>query len=140
MAGLNAQSKGRRLGVFNPHEEKRASARDQERGERFFIKVCGRDVPSAVIDGGVRAVTGRKPVDPDGVTAYLEGKFGDDLKSVRAAMKRLAASYSPAELSRQAYLLYERFRPAVPEGKRGWGAKGVLDLGLIERLGRAEPG
>jgi hypothetical protein len=32
--------------------------------------------------------------------------------------------------------LYERFRPSVPEGKKGWGAKGKLDLGLIGRLAK----
>ena len=37
---------------------------------------------------------------------------------------------------REAYRLYERFRPAIPEGKKGWGAKGDLDLGLIGRLAK----
>jgi hypothetical protein len=30
--------------------------------------------------------------------------------------------------------LYERFRPQIPEGARGWGAKRELDLELIEQL------
>ena len=47
-------------------------------------------------------------------------------------MRRLARRYAPADLARAAYPLYEQFRPAVPAGKRGWGAKGVLDLDLIE--------
>jgi hypothetical protein len=29
LAGLNAQSKGRRLGIFKPHEEKTKAARDR---------------------------------------------------------------------------------------------------------------
>jgi hypothetical protein len=36
VAGLNAQAKGRRLGIFKPHEEKAKKAREKERGERFF--------------------------------------------------------------------------------------------------------
>jgi hypothetical protein len=32
--------------------------------------------------------------------------------------------------------IYERFRPAIPEGVKGWGATGNLDLGLIERLAK----
>ena len=34
------------------------------------------------------------------------------------------------------YPLYERFRPAIPEGVKGWGAKGDLDLELIGRLAK----
>jgi hypothetical protein len=41
VAGLNAQAKGR-LGIFKPHEEKAKKAREKERGERFWIEVCGR--------------------------------------------------------------------------------------------------
>ena len=33
---------------------------------------------------GIRAVRGRNPIDPDSVRRYLEDKFGDDLKAVRA--------------------------------------------------------
>ena len=46
---------------------------------------------------------------------YLEQKFGPDLKAVRSAMSRLAKSYKPGELAAEAYPLYERFRPEVPE-------------------------
>ena len=35
VAGLNAQSKGRRLGIFKPHEEKPKKAREKERDEEF---------------------------------------------------------------------------------------------------------
>ena len=45
VAGLNAQAKGRRLGIFKPHEEKPKKAREKEPGERFWIEVCGRPVP-----------------------------------------------------------------------------------------------
>jgi hypothetical protein len=97
------------------------------------VEVCGREVSAIVTPDGVRAVTG-KPVDPDDVEEYLEDKFGDDLKVVRAVMAKVAKSYRPVELALQAYPLYERFRPAVPGGKSGWGAKGKLDLGLMGRL------
>lgn len=79
-------------------------------------------------------MSGGKPLDPDAVSEYLERKFGDDLKATRAVLTRLAKSYPPAELGRVAYSLYERFRPEVPEGKKGWGAKGRLDLDRVERM------
>ena len=67
---------------------------------------------------------------------YLEDKFGDDLKAVRSAMQKPAKAYRPQELAHDAYRLYERFRPDIPAGKKGWGAEGDLDLGLIERLSK----
>jgi hypothetical protein len=136
VAGLNAQSKGRKLGLFKPHEDKPKKAREQEPGEVFLVEVCGRAVPAMNTGEGIRAAQAGKPINPDSVQRYLEDKFGDDLKVVRAALERLARSYSPAELGRAAYSLYERFRPDVPEGTRGWGARGELDLERIEQLGR----
>jgi hypothetical protein len=41
VAGLNAPAKGRRLGVFQPHEEKAQKARKQEPGERL-LRLKGR--------------------------------------------------------------------------------------------------
>ena len=67
---------------------------------------------------------------------YLDDKFGENLKAVRSAMRKLAKAYKPQELAHDAYSLYERFRPDIPAGKKGWGAKGDLDLGLIEQMAR----
>jgi hypothetical protein len=38
VAGLNAQAKGRRQGIFKPHEKRAKKAREKERGERFLIE------------------------------------------------------------------------------------------------------
>jgi hypothetical protein len=101
-----------------------------------LIEVLGRPVPVMNTENGIRAVRGRNPIDPDSVRRYLEDKFGDDLKAVRSAMQKLAKAYKPQELAHDAYPLYECFRPSIPEGVKGWGAKGDLDLGLIEGLAR----
>ncbi len=134
VAGLNAQSKGRRLGIFKPDEEKVREAREKEKGETYLVEVCGRPVPVVNTEEGVRAVRGGKPIRPSGVRRYLEDKFGEDLPAVRAAMGQLARSRTPERLAAEGFTLYEQFRPQIPEGKKGWGAKGVLDLGLIRRL------
>jgi hypothetical protein len=84
---------------------------------------------------GVRAVAESKPIQPDGVERYLESKFGDALAETRRAMMDLASGLEPDELAAQAFSLYEQFRPRIPEGVRGWGAKGELDLARIRRLG-----
>lgn len=136
VAGLNAQAKGRRLGIFKPHGEGAKQAREKERGEDFWIEICGRPVPAKNTDEGIRAVSGAKVIEPDGVRRYLEAKFGENLGAVRSAMRRLARSFQPRELAEAAFRLYERFRPAIPEGVKGWGAQGDLDLGVIEELGK----
>ena len=113
VAGLNAQSKGRRLGIFKPHEEKAHKARKKEPGERFLIEVCGRPVPAKNTDNGIRAVQKSQPIDPESVRRYLHNKFGDDLKAVKSAMQKLAKAYKPQQLAHDAYALYERFRPDI---------------------------
>jgi hypothetical protein len=136
LAGLTAQSKGRRLGIYKPHEEGTQQAREKEHGEEFWIELCGRPLPARNTEDGIRAVKGAQVIEPDGVRRYLEGKFGGDLGAVRSAMQRLAGSLRPKELADRAFGLYERFRPAIPEGVRGWGAKGILELGVIEGLAK----
>src|SRR5438270_238676 len=67
LAGLNAQAKGRRLGIFKPHEEKAKKAREKGRGERFWIEVLGRPAPATNTEDGIRAVRGapgRSPASP----------------------------------------------------------------------------
>jgi hypothetical protein len=134
VAGLTAQSKGRRLGIYKPvpHEVKKARAR--KRGEEFLIEVCGRPVPAISTTDGVRAVIKNKPIEPKSVEQYLESKFGESLGTTRAAMRDLAKALRPEQLSTNAFRLYEEFRPAIPEGVTGWGAKGKLDIDRIRSL------
>lgn len=137
VAGLNAQSKGRSLGIFGPPKAVERSTGKPKKvglGEDFWITVAGRPVPAKRTDEGVRAVIGDKPIDPAGVQHYLESKLGEHYAPVRTAMEALAASMEPSDLEYAAYALYETFRPKIPAGKRGWGAAGELDLGLIREL------
>ena len=66
-----------------------------------------------------------------GVRTYIARAFGDHLAEVRSEMAALAASLPPDELNRVAFRLYEKFRPDVPKGAEGWGAKGVLQIDRI---------
>jgi hypothetical protein len=139
VAGLNAQAKGRRLGIFKPHEERAAKARKKAPNEGFLVEVCGRAVPAVNTGDGIRATRTGRAIDPASVQSYLERAFGEHLPAVRTAMTRLAKSYRPAELANAAFGLYEQFRPAIPEGVRGWGAKGELDLADIRGLAKRKP-
>lgn len=134
VAGLTAQSKGRRLGIYKPVPQDVKKARAQKRGQEFFVELCGRAVPAINTSDGVRAVTKDKPIEPRSVERYLESKFGESLATARAAMRDLAKVFPREQLENNAFTLYERFRPAIPEGVTGWGAKGSLDVGRIRSL------
>lgn len=136
VAGMNAQSKGRRLGIYEekPEEEKQPSERKPGGPQPEFVRILNRGVPAIHTPEGLRATEEGQPIDPKSVQRYLESKFGDHLESVQAAMHTLAQSYPARELETKAYTFYEEFRPEVPEGTRGWGARGELDLEKILSL------
>ena len=138
VAGLNAQSKGRKLGIY---EEKSEEEKEKEKGKKKekpvdFIEILGRGVPVIKTPHGLRAAIDGEPIYAESVELYLKQKFGDDFDEARAALEKLAKAYTPKQLESQAYGLYEKFRPEIPEGKKGWGAKGELDLDYIRSLAK----
>jgi len=136
VAGLNAQSKGRRLGIYAEKKAEQGEAKSTKRPEPRFVQLLGRSVPVTRTAQGMRALSKDAPVTAESVRHYLQQKFGEDLPRVREALEALAAAYEPGRLEAEAYALYENFRPSVPEGKQGWGAKGELDLDKIRALAR----
>lgn len=145
VAGLNAQSKGKKLGIYGEKSEDETLApgasagekedRKKEEAERpEFIELLGRGIPAVKTPHGLRAAEKGKPIHAESVQTYLEQKFKDDLDDARMAMQKLANAFTPKQLESKAYGLYEKFRPQIPEGKKGWGAKGELDLDYIRSL------
>ena len=56
LAGLNAQSKGRRLGIFEEHPQEEPKApRKRAPGEEFVVDLLGREVPVVSTEAGLRA-------------------------------------------------------------------------------------
>ncbi len=137
VAGLNAQTKGRMLGIYGQPKppERGGPPKKVGLGEDFWVELCNRPIPCKNTEDGVRAVIKDKTIEPAAARKYLESKFGDALPAVRDAMEALAGSYEPEALADVAYDLYERFRPEIARGRRGWGQKGDLDLDLIRSLG-----
>jgi len=138
VAGLNAQSKGRRLGIYEEksEEEKEKEKKKKKPGETEFIEILGRGVPAVKTPKGLRAAIQGEAIHAGSVEAYLKQKFKDELEDTRAAMEKLAKAYTPKQLEKEAYGLYEKFRPKIPEGKKGWGAQGELDLDYIRSLAK----
>ncbi len=134
VAGLNAQSKGQRLGIFHPSEEAASEVRKRKHGEEFPVELLGRAVPAVNTPDGLRATTKGTPINPDSVSRYLDTKFKDALPEIRKAMEELADSLPKQELNKRGFALYEEFRPEIPEGVKGWGALGELDAKTIRSL------
>jgi hypothetical protein len=140
VAGLTAQAKGQRLGIFTPSPEavRRQRAEKAKKAGVFPVALLGRAVPVLHTAEGVRAVgKDQAPVEPASVEKYLRSKFGESLPVVRRAMEQLAQSRAPEQLAEEAFRLYEAFRPSVPAGESGWGAKGTLSLAKIYQLAQA---
>jgi hypothetical protein len=137
VAGLTAQSKGQRLGIFTPSPDavRRERAKKAKAAGVLRVALLGRAVPVLRTDDGLRAMAkDQKPMAPASVEKYLQSKFGERLPEVRSAMKKLALSRGQDALVDEAFQLYEVFRPEVPTGESGWGAKGKLSLKRIQEL------
>jgi hypothetical protein len=134
VAGTAAHAKARRLGLA----EDRPPADDlRDLARRRVVRLLGRDVPVAEAEDGALLAIGRdgKPAPAAPVEAYVARAFGNRLGDARKAMEALAATLPPDELNRVAFRVYEQFRPDVPEGVQGWGAKGELRLAAIRGAG-----
>lgn len=137
VAGSSARIKARAIGLEEERRdgeprEKKAAA---ERRPAGTVHLLGRDVPVLEGEDGLRAADGDRPASPAPARSYVARAFGEHLPAVRRAMERLASSLPPEQLNRVGFRLYEQFRPDVPAGAKGWGAKGVLDLRRIEGAG-----
>jgi len=71
-------------------------------------------------------ITTSRPIPAGVVQRYVEKAFGDHLVKVREAMEQLAGRHEPAELNRIGFRLYEKFRPEIPPGNKGWHAAVAL--------------
>ncbi len=105
VAGLNAQSKGRRLGIY---EEKKDKPEEQETKidkpvHLEFIELLGHGVPVIKTAQGLRAYIKGETIEPESVQSYLEKKFGADLDEARNSMELLARSLPPAGIENSCF-------------------------------------
>jgi hypothetical protein len=140
VAGLNAYAKGVSLGLFEPSSKAVDDHLKKAKPEATLkVDLLHRAVPVVRTPDGLRALSKDRPISPESVDRYLQSKFGDDLEATRRVMGKLANSLPRRKIAARAYRLYERFRPEVPAGVRGWGAAGKLALDRIEALCDEDP-
>ena len=142
VAGLTAQSKGRRLGIYTPSSDE-GRERLREKRERIgaeTVELMDRAIPCVRTPDGLRALSGASPTEPESVRKYLAGRFKENLPLVETKLIELAAIFDPAELDREAMSIYMRLRPNVPKGREGWGQAGLLDTDKLVVMIRKHSG
>ena len=136
VAGSSARVKARAIGLADAKQDgaglHEAADAKRQAAPAKTVRLLGREVPVTEAKDGLRALDRDHAAAPGPARAYVEHALGAHLPAVRQAMEHLAAALPPEELNRVGFRLYERFRPEVPAGVKGWGAKGVLDLARIK--------
>src|SRR5512135_796517 len=67
VAGLNAQSKGQRLGIYTPAEkeiDEKQRKKERKAGDVEMVEVVGRPVPTKHTEHGLRATVKGEEIDP----------------------------------------------------------------------------
>ena len=80
LAGLNAHSKGVRLGIYAPTPAEVSEARHKARSAMkgvTEVDLLGRRIPVVETPDGMRALVKDAPDSPESVERYLRGRFGD---------------------------------------------------------------
>ncbi|KAK0641451.1 hypothetical protein B0T16DRAFT_214666 [Cercophora newfieldiana] len=137
ISSITAISKGRSIGTISqpdPDEHKKKRKRATEGGDADEeIKVMGFPVR---LKGEVVIFKGKpKPGNEESLAKRFGGEENvERTRRVTESALRHSWKGREADLEKEAFSMYERFRPDVPKGKGGWGRKGVLSLGKIEHV------
>lgn len=128
---ITAVAKGRSIGTIEKPDPSKAEERRRERQRKAEnepledIEVMGFHLH---LKNG-QALVGDKP--KVGNESALSKKFGhDQYEMAKRAFQDALGSWKGREdeLDREAFKMYEDFRPTVPSGQKGWGRKGQLNL------------
>jgi hypothetical protein len=130
----SARIKAKSIGMMDEAMEasERFAHAETLKPDLTVIVLLGREIPVLLHEDGThRANEKGKPMAAQGCRTYIARAFGDRLGEVRSEMAALAGLLPPGELNRVGFRLYEKFRPEVPKGAEGWGAKGELHVHRI---------
>ncbi|KAF6762290.1 hypothetical protein DFP72DRAFT_1148717 [Ephemerocybe angulata] len=125
---MNALSKGVSLGIYDKNKETGMEA--SRAGVQPYVELMGRRPVYRTRDEQWRALSNGNPVPPMTAFGYISRSFRQNRPYVIGAMRLLAESYSPTELSTKGWSLYTEFRPAVDQ----WGKRSELSCSKILSL------
>lgn len=135
VATLCAVSKGRAIGKIEPKDPSTKSEEKNKKGTREpkddtrKLEVMG--FPMQIKAGVVVADGKQKPVKEH----LLQAKFGGEevYTNVKRVMENALQQWTDdkEQLDKEAFHMYEKFRPSTAAGSAGWGRKGELNLHLV---------
>ena len=123
ISGMLAESKGRRLGITL---ERQSNIKNTQTISEKRVDIAGFSIPLVRFE----------KVSPKSMKSYFIRSFRDEgvLQNVSDALMKLARSYKKNDIGKNAYKLYEIFRPQIADGLQGWGQRGILYIDIITRL------
>ena len=136
IAALCAVAKGRSIGQIEPKDDsaeadkKRKDKKQEAKKDSRELEVMGFPMH---IKNDVVVMDGKpKPLNE----TLLKKKFGGDepynaLKNIMLESLQ-AWEDDQDELEKKAFHMYEKFRPNVASGQRGWGRKGELNINEVK--------
>ncbi|KAH9938184.1 uncharacterized protein B0H18DRAFT_1205469 [Fomitopsis serialis] len=122
---MNAITKGVSLGIFDKSKGKGVEA--AQRGSQPYVDLMGRRPLYQTANGSWRALSSGTPVAPSSAFSYITRALRQTAPHVLGALRLLANSYAPTELSRAGFALYADFRPDV----QGWGGRAEVRCATI---------
>lgn len=124
VSSLCAISKGRAIGMIEPKDaDGDHKSKKQPEGEKVEVMGFG-----LYLKDGNAVLSGKPKIVKE---ETLRNKFGSEeyYASLNAFRKALSTwKGREEELGKEAFHMYEQFRPNVSKGQKGWGRKGDLDL------------
>jgi len=127
-----ARTKGSSLGIYSEGSKHycttAASSAEEMEGQKFSL--MNQTIPANQTVNGLRAIGYGKEQDPHGIWKSLTKKLGENLSFVLEKMEE-AADQAGEDLEATAYSYYIRIRPDIPQGTKGWGAHGHLEVSKL---------
>lgn len=137
IASLCAISKGRSIGVIDPPSQdkmKNTHKASYDNSEEEEQEITIMHFPLHIRNG---LVVDKSSKPKPGNEKNLESKFGEEEEHEAREVFRTALTTWKGhedELNKKAFGMYEKFRPDVAKGQKGWGRKGELSLEEVEKV------
>ena len=130
VAGLNAQSKGRRLGIYEeqPESAQKKKPPKKSAGKTITVTLLHRPVPAVRTPQGLRATAKDQPIEPQSVQRYLDRSFGKHLVEAQQALEELAGAYPPDRLADSLRFIRTFFDPPFLKALKAGAPRALSNL------------
>jgi hypothetical protein len=138
MSTICAIVKGRSIGIVPEKDEsdEKAEKHEQARKKRKNLKYIEVMHFKLKLKDGL-ALVGSEGDGKPGAEESLKKRFGaEQYDMARESFEKALKSWQggEAELNKKAFGFYEKFRPDIQGGQKGWGRKGEVDLEKMKSL------